>query len=92
VLLAGNRERALRIARRSGVFAEAVTRLERSRQPEHAHELRRLWAQGLAAAGDYAAAVDAIWPQEAIGLGLREAAPLHGAELAAGRMLARRAA
>jgi len=93
-LLAGNRERALRIARRSGVFAEAVTSLERSRQPEHAHELRRLWAQGLAAAGDYAAAVDAIWPLES---DRSRAFPWMDRAIAqggapAGRMLARRAA
>ncbi|HYX25684.1 MAG TPA: hypothetical protein VFC23_16145 [Thermoanaerobaculia bacterium] len=62
--LAGDRERALRLARRTGAFADAVTRLERSRQPEEAHELRRLWAQELARAGDYAAAVDALWPLE----------------------------
>jgi hypothetical protein len=63
--LARDRERALRIARRTGAFADAVTRLERSRQPEEARELRRLWAQGLADAGDYAAAVDALWSLEA---------------------------
>ncbi|MBW8876060.1 MAG: hypothetical protein JF614_13925 [Acidobacteria bacterium] len=62
--LAGDRERALRLARRTGAFADAVTRLERSRQPEEARELRRLWAQELARAGDYAAAVDALWPLE----------------------------
>jgi len=93
-LLAGNRERALRIARRSGVFAEAVTSLERSRQPEHAHELRRLWAQGLAAAGDYAAAVDALWPLESdrprAFSWMDHAIAQGGAP--AGRMLARKAA
>ncbi len=62
--LARDRERALRIARRTGAFSDAVTRLERSRQPEEARELRRLWAQGLADAGDYAAAVDTLWPLE----------------------------
>ena len=93
-LLAGNRERALRIARRSGDFAGAVTRLERSRQPEHAHELRRLWAQGLAGAGDYAAAVDALWPLESDRpralTWMDKAIEQGGAP--AGRMLARKAA
>ena len=93
--LAGDRERALRIARRTGAFADAVTRLERSRQPEQARELRRLWAHGLAEAGDYAAAVDAA-------LAARRRAPprprLDGpapssrGELPAGRMLARKVA
>jgi hypothetical protein len=93
-LLAGDRERALRIARRTGVFAEAVTSLERSRQPEHAHELRRLWAQGLAAAGDYAAAVDTLWPLESdrprAFSWMDRAISQGGAP--AGRMLARKAA
>jgi hypothetical protein len=62
--LAGDRQRGLRIAHRTGAFADAVTRLERSRQTEQAAELRRLWARELAAAGDYAAAVDTIWPLE----------------------------
>jgi hypothetical protein len=60
--LAGDRERARRIARRTGAFSDAVTRLERSRQHEEARELRRLWAESLAGAGDYAAAVDVVWP------------------------------
>ncbi|HEV7505042.1 MAG TPA: hypothetical protein VGS07_09040 [Thermoanaerobaculia bacterium] len=93
-LLAGNRERALRIARRSGDFADAVTRLERSRQPEHAHELRRLWAQGLAGTGDYAAAVDALWPLESDrhrALSWMDRAIEQGG-VPAGRMLARKAA
>ncbi|MES1245734.1 MAG: bpX6 domain-containing protein [Acidobacteriota bacterium] len=60
--LAGDRERAFWIARRTGAFADAVTRLERTRNSEEAESLRLLWAAGLAEAGDYAAAVDAIWP------------------------------
>ncbi|HEY4590703.1 MAG TPA: hypothetical protein VII86_15860 [Thermoanaerobaculia bacterium] len=59
--LAGDRQRGLRIAHRTGAFADAVTRLERSRETEQASELRRLWARELAAAGDYAAAVDTVW-------------------------------
>ena len=90
--LAGDRQRGLRIAHRSGAFADAVTRLERSRESEQASELRRLWARELAAAGDYAAAVDTVWP-------LPEERPraLEWMDLAidqggapAGRMLARK--
>ena len=61
--LAGDRRRGLRIARRAGAFCDAVTRLERSRKSKEAAELRRLWARELAAAGDYAAAVDVLWPR-----------------------------
>lgn len=60
--LAGDRERAFWIARRTGAFCDAVTRLERTRDQEEAEALRLLWAAGLAEAGDYAAAVDTIWP------------------------------
>lgn len=60
--LAGDRDRALRIARHTGAFSDAATRLERSRKLDEAAELRRLWAERLAEAGDYAAAVDTIWP------------------------------
>ncbi|HEX5719147.1 MAG TPA: bpX6 domain-containing protein, partial [Thermoanaerobaculia bacterium] len=60
--LAGDRERAFWIARRTGAFADAVTRLERTRNSEEAEALRLLWGAGLAEAGDYAAAVDSIWP------------------------------
>lgn len=93
-LLAGNRERALRIARRSGDFADAVTRLERSRQPEQAYELRRLWAQALAGRGDFAAAVEALWPLESDrprALTWMDRAIEQGG-VPAGRMLARKAA
>lgn len=60
--LAGDRERAFWIARRTGAFSDAVTRLERTRDQDEAEALRLLWAAGLAEAGDYAAAVDTIWP------------------------------
>jgi hypothetical protein len=62
--LAGDRQRGLRIAHRTGAFGDAVSRLERSREMEQAGALRRLWAGVLAAAGDYAAAVDTLWPLE----------------------------
>lgn len=60
--LAGDRERAIEIARRWGAFADAVLRLERSGKSADAVALRLLWADRLASAGDYAAAVDAVWP------------------------------
>ncbi len=92
--LAGDRQRGLRIAHRTGAFADAVTRLERGREMEQAAELRRLWARELAAAGDYAAAVDTIWPLED-----ERPRALEWMDLAidqggapAGRMLARRVA
>ncbi|UQA57500.1 bpX6 domain-containing protein [Polyangium aurulentum] len=62
-ILAGDRARAVRIARRTGAFADAVARLEPSHR-EHAATLRLLWADKLAEAGAYAAAVDAVWPVE----------------------------
>lgn len=58
--LAKDAERAVAIARRSGAFADAVLRLEKTHPPE-ALALRRLWAESLAEAGDWARAVDAIW-------------------------------
>ncbi|MCW3094570.1 MAG: hypothetical protein JWL77_188, partial [Chthonomonadaceae bacterium] len=48
------------IARRHHAFAAAVELLSR-KDPEKALELRRLWAQSNADAGEYAAAVDLLW-------------------------------
>lgn len=59
--LAGDAERAVRIARRAQAFAGAVTRLEKT-DKKKAAELRLLWAESLAESGSYAAAVDAVWP------------------------------
>jgi hypothetical protein len=61
--LAGERERAVRIAQRTGSFADAVVRLEASSK-EEAKLLRLLWAHTLASGGLYATAVDVIWPIE----------------------------
>lgn len=61
--LAGDRDRAVLLARKSGTFAEAVALLERT-QSGDAGALRLLWAQALARSGDFAAAVDAGWPVE----------------------------
>lgn len=59
--LARDRARALRLARRSGAFADAVTRLAAS-HPAEANALRLLWADELASAGAYPAAIDVVWP------------------------------
>lgn len=59
--LAKDVERAVAIARRSGVFADAVLRLEKTHSAE-AQTLRLLWAESLAEAGDWSNAVDVVWP------------------------------
>ena len=61
--VAGEKERAIQVARRTGAFHGAVLRLEKSRHPA-APELRKLWAQSLADAGNVAIAVDVLWPLE----------------------------
>ena len=61
--LAGEKGRAIQVARKTGAFYGAVLRLEKSRHPA-AHELRKLWAQSLADAGNVAVAVDVLWPLE----------------------------
>lgn len=62
--IAGERERAVRFARRSGAFADAVARLERGGHGDEADSLRVLWAESLAEAGWFGAAVEAVWPVE----------------------------
>jgi hypothetical protein len=61
--IAGEHERAVQTARRAGAFADAVLRLEKT-SPEEARRLRIAWAEALGDAGDYAQAVDVIWPVE----------------------------
>src|SRR6267143_2562265 len=61
--VAGEKERAIQVARKTGAFHGAVLRLEKSRHPA-ALELRKLWAQSLADAGNVAIAVDVLWPLE----------------------------
>lgn len=90
--LTGDRERALWIARRTGAFADAVTRLERSRKREEARALRLLWGADLATAGDYVAAVEAVWPvfdARRTALAWMDRA-IEQAGAPAGRMLARK--
>jgi hypothetical protein len=59
--LAGDRTRAVQIARTTGAFADAVLRLEQSHQ-EEARNLRLMWADTLASAGAYGAAIDVALP------------------------------
>ncbi|MBI4747484.1 MAG: hypothetical protein HY774_03305 [Acidobacteria bacterium] len=59
--LAGNRRRAVTLARRTGAFADAIVRLEKT-DPQQANTLRLLWATTQAEAGEYPAAVNTIWP------------------------------
>jgi len=90
--LTGDRERALWIARRTGAFADAVTRLERSRKKDEAHSLRLLWGGELAEAGDYVAAVEAVWPvldARRTAAGWMDRAITQG-DAPAGRMIARK--
>jgi hypothetical protein len=89
--LAGDADRAADIARRTGAFGDAVTRLERTNKA-HAQTLRMVWAGTLAKQGEYATAVDVAWPvpegraltHEWIRRALESGGP------AAARMLARR--
>jgi hypothetical protein len=59
--LAKDLARASAIARRTGAFADAVVRLQGT-HPQEARELRWLWAETLAESGDWARAVQAVWP------------------------------
>jgi hypothetical protein len=59
--LAGEPAQAMRVARTTGAFADAVSRLERT-HPDEAKKMRVLWGSFLAEAGNYGGAVDAAWP------------------------------
>ena len=89
--IAGDIKRAVEIARRTQAFADAVLRLERTNN-EQAENLRVVWALSLAESGNYAGAVDVIWPVEAhrrTALKWMEKAIEVGGPVA-GRMLARK--
>lgn len=58
---AGDRTRAIRVARRRGGALDAIARLDRSGHTVDADALRRLYAEHLASAGDFAGAVDLAW-------------------------------
>lgn len=91
--IAGDIKRAVGIARRKHAFADAVVRLEKS-DKEQAEKLRLVWAVSLAEGGNYAAAVDVIWPLEAHRLTARKwmDKAIEGGGLVAARMLARKLA
>lgn len=92
LMLAGDRERAVLVARRDNAFAAAVNLLENG-HPQQARQLRGEWGQALAEQGLWLAAVDAVWPdpqaREQAGRWLL-AAEAAGAELSA-RALVQRA-
>lgn len=97
LLLAGDRERAVLVARRDNAFAAAVGLLESGGQREHALALRRHWGHALAAQGRWLEAVDAVWSDADPASDSREqagrwlqAAEAGGAELSA-RALVQRA-
>jgi len=62
-LLAGETERAVRVARRHEAFSTAIGLLE-PQHPEPAKLLRIKWAEGLCERADFESAVCAIWPIE----------------------------
>lgn len=62
-LLAGDRDRAVAIARTYGAFGAAVKRLEGTHR-DTARALRGWWGEWLANSGQYIAAVDVVWPVE----------------------------
>ena len=63
---AGNRSRAIEVARSRGAFAGAVARLVQSGDDAAARELRCAWVEVCRDASDHAAAVDAAWPDPAL--------------------------
>ena len=90
-LLAGERDRAIAIARAYGAFAVAVAGLEQT-HPQTARMLRVRWAEWLAESGQYGTAVDVVWGIEetrAVALVWIERAIAQGGSTGA-RMLARR--
>ncbi len=93
LMLAGDSQRAVQVARRDGAFSAAIQMLE-SKHPALADQLRLDWGDALIAQGDWLAAVNAVWPlpqarQRAIEWLL--AAERVGGELG-GRALVQRAA
>jgi hypothetical protein len=62
---AGDRDRAVDIARSRGAFASGITLLARV-DAAAARDLRRAWVLDRQAAGDHIGAVEAAWPEEAL--------------------------
>lgn len=61
LLLAGDWQRAVQVARRDQVFEPVLAALGGSR-PELIAPLRLAWGEALADRGDWLAAIDAVWP------------------------------
>lgn len=59
--LAKDVPRAVAVARRHGVFGDAIGRLERSNHKAEAKQLRLLWADAQANSGDFYNAVVTLW-------------------------------
>jgi tetratricopeptide (TPR) repeat protein len=92
LLLAGDWERAVQVARRDGDFAAAVAALENTK-PELAIKLRLAWGEALAERGEWLTAMETVWPiAQARNLALHwlQAAEAAGERLSA-RALVRRA-
>jgi hypothetical protein len=91
--LAGNRDRAVILARRHNVFASAIERLSGT-DPVHGRELRLEWVKALERAGNLVGAVEAGWPdpqvrhllaslvERGLGLGGPSGAAMHAYLLA----------
>jgi hypothetical protein len=61
--LAGEKRRAVQLAVLHNCFEYVVTRLEQERHPQAA-VLREVWAENLAASGNFTAAINTIWKLE----------------------------
>ncbi|MDY0954827.1 bpX6 domain-containing protein [Stenotrophomonas rhizophila] len=61
LMLAGDRERALLVARRDGAFGDAIALLQEG-APALADALRLAWGHARVQQGDWIGAVDAVWP------------------------------
>ncbi len=61
LLLAGDWQRAVQVARRDGDFTAAVAALEKTK-PELAIKLRLLWGEALAERGQWLTAMETVWP------------------------------
>lgn len=61
---AGNRDRAIQIARIQGAFANGIARLQ-AVDPDAARDLRAAWIDSCRESGDLLGAVEAAWPDPA---------------------------
>lgn len=92
LMLAGDEQRAVQVARRDGAFAAAIQMLQNT-HAELADRLRSEWGHALVAQGDWLGAVEAVWTLPALRAHATEwllAAERAGGELGA-RALVQRA-